>query len=112
MKIAGWTTLIYAVIVFIGGLIGHALSGSMASAIAGIGSSIILLASGIGVLLGKRAAIITALATTLILDAFFCYRFMLSFSFMPAGMMASLSLVTLMIQVAALRTSAGSHHAS
>ncbi len=112
MKIAGWTTVIYGIIVFIGGLIGYAVAGSMASVVAGVASSILLLGSGIGVVLGKRSAIIAALAVTLFLDGFFSYRFMLSFSFMPTGMMASLSLIALVIQVVALRTTAGSRRAS
>jgi uncharacterized membrane protein (UPF0136 family) len=103
MRIAGWTTIIYAVIVFVGGLIGHSLAGSNASLIAGIVFSILLVISGLGLLAHKKFGAIFALALTLILDGFFTYRFMLSFSFMPAGMMALLSLIVLGIQVYSLR---------
>jgi uncharacterized membrane protein (UPF0136 family) len=103
MKTAGWTTLCYAVLVFAGGWIGYATAGSIASVIAGVVFGLILLASGIGVILGKRHAILIALTATLILDAFFTYRFFSSFSFMPSGMMACLSLLVLIIQVTSLR---------
>lgn len=113
MKIAGWATISYAILLLIGGLIGYYKVGSAVSAIAGIASSTVLLACGLGVIYGKRYAIIISVAATLILDGFFSYRFMSSFSFMPAGMMALLSLITLLIQVVAIRKSGGSqHHAS
>ena len=103
MRIAGWTTIIYAVIVFVGGLVGHTLAGSKASLTAGIVFSILLIISGLGLLAHKKFGAILALALTLALDGFFTYRFMLSFSFMPAGMMALLSLIVLGIQVYSLR---------
>ncbi len=112
MKIAGWTSVVYAIIVFIGGMIGYATAGSSASAISGAVCGVLMLAAGIGTILGKRTAAMLALAITFILDGFFSYRFMLSFSFMPAGMMAVLTLAALIIQVVGLRRSAGSRHAS
>jgi uncharacterized membrane protein (UPF0136 family) len=105
MRIAGWTTIIYAIIVFVGGIVGHSLAGSRASLISGIVFSILLVISGLGLLFHRKFSAIFALALTLILDGFFTYRFMLSFSFMPAGMMALLTLIVLIIQVYSLRRS-------
>ena len=62
MRIAGWTTIIYAVIVFVGGLVGHSLAGSNASLIAGIVFSILLVISGLGLLAHKKFGAIFALA--------------------------------------------------
>lgn len=103
MRIAGWTTIIYAVLVFVGGLVGHTLAGSNASLIAGISFSILLVISGLALLAQQKFGAILALALTLILDGFFTYRFMMSFSFMPSGMMALISLIVLGIQVYSLR---------
>lgn len=112
MKSAGWATILFAIIVFIGGMIGYATAGSVASIISGITFSILLLIGGIGTLLGKKYLAILSVLVALLLDGFFTYRFFLSFSFMPAGMMALLSLVTLVFQVYGLRTSTGRRHAS
>lgn len=100
---AGWTTIIYAIIVFIGGMVGHKAAGSKASLISGLIFSILLLISGLGLLSHKKFGAIFALVLTLLLDGFFTYRFMLTFSFMPAGMMALLTLAVLCIQVYSLR---------
>ncbi len=112
MKSAGWATIFYAIIVFIGGMIGYAKAQSVASMACGISFGVLLLVGGIGTLLGKKYFAILSVALALILDGLFSYRFFLSFSFMPSGMMALLSLVTLMIQVYGLRNSTGRRHAS
>jgi len=103
MRIAGWTTIIYAIIVFVGGMVGHSVAGSKASLYSGIIFSILLVISGLSLLFHKKFGAIFSLALTLILDGFFSYRFMLSFSFMPSGMMALLTLIVLGIQVYSLR---------
>ncbi|MBS3905249.1 MAG: TMEM14 family protein [Simkania sp.] len=112
MKKAGWVTILLAVMVCLGGVIGYVKAGSPASIISGLIFGVLLLTGGIGTLLCKKSFAILALMTVLILDGFFTYRFFLSFSFMPAGLMALLSLVTLIIQVYGLRASTGRRHAS
>ncbi len=112
MKTAGWATVLLAIIVLIGGVVGFIMARSLASLIAGIGFGILLLIGGIGTLRGKKSFAILSVLCALILDGFFTYRFFLSFSFMPSGMMALLSLAILAIQVSGLRHSPGKRHTS
>lgn len=93
MHISGITTIVYALLVFIGGLIGFLKAHSKVSLFAGIIFGLALAITGIGVFKGCKIAYYSALSLTALLAAFFAYRFLLSYAFMPAGLMVVLSVI-------------------
>lgn len=97
MKMSAWVVLIYALFIFLGGMIGYNQAHSLSSLIAGTVSAILLLACGMGMFKKSTLAYTLALALILSLALFFGYRFVLTGKFMPAGMMIILSLLTLVI---------------
>lgn len=80
---------IYALFLFVGGLIGHYKAGSFASLV--MGSAFALVFGILAFQKGKVVNYIT-LGLTLVLLIFFGYRYSLSFKFMPAGLMCLLSM--------------------
>lgn len=103
MKISAWIILLYGLLVLVGGFIGHIQAGSTASLIMGGICGILLLLSSIGMFKNKLFPAYIAILLTLGLDGFFTYRFLLSFSFFPAGMMSLISLVVLLLIAYLLR---------
>ena len=95
MKAPGIVTLLFGLLVLGGGIIGYTTAGSMASLIAGSAFGLGLLASGLGVLRGRRLGLLAAPLLTLLLTTFFGYRFVQSGEFMPSGLMGVLGLVAL-----------------
>ena len=95
MKAPGIVILVYGLLVLGGGIIGYTASGSMASVIAGGVFGLGLLASGVGVLRSKDMGFLMAPILTVLLTAFFGYRFAQSGELMPSGLMAALGLVAL-----------------
>lgn len=97
MKPTGWIILAYALLVFLGGIFGYIKAGSTISLIMGVVFAVALSTSAFAMFNEKRVGFTGAAATTLILAAFFLYRFAISFNFMPAGLMTLLSLLVLAI---------------
>lgn len=97
MKRTGWIILTYALLVFLGGIFGYIKAGSTASLIMGVIFAVALSTSAFFMFNEKRFGFIMAAATTLLLAAFFVYRFFLSYHFMPAGLMSLLSLIVLAV---------------
>jgi uncharacterized membrane protein (UPF0136 family) len=101
---AGQVSLgIYALLLAVGGIIGYTKAGSRPSLIAGLTSAVAaLIAMGLSyqnATLGMSLAAILAL----LLAAFFGYRFLAKTrKFMPAGLLAAVSLVILAITLAVL----------
>lgn len=95
MKAAAWIILIYGIVVLVGGVIGHLQAGSAASLITGASFGILLLLSSIGMFRDHLFPTYAALILTLLLDAFFTYRWVLTMKFFPAGIMSLLSLIVL-----------------
>jgi uncharacterized membrane protein (UPF0136 family) len=96
---------LYGILILIGGVIGHVKAGSQASLYMGvISGALLLLASG-GMFSKKhfKKGVYFALILTLLLDAFFSYRFMSTMKFMPSGMLALVSLGVMAGLVACLR---------
>ncbi len=103
MRFAGWSVLIYAVLVALGGVIGYICAHSTTSLFASIPFSIALLLCTPGLFRSKRPAFFVSLILVLILDAFFTYRFSISLLWMPSGMMMVISLITLSSLVYGIR---------
>lgn len=100
MKFNAWTVLIYALLIFMGGIMGHIKAQSTVSLIMGVSFAIGL---GLGAWLmfkSNKAGYFLSLLLTLTLGAFFAYRYSLTQSFMPAGLMCILSALVLIILIA------------
>lgn len=91
MRLTGWIVLIYALIVFLGGIFGYIKAESVPSLIAGVLFAVILSTGAFALMNEKWIGMQIAIATTVLLGAFFLYRFTLSYKFMPAGLMVVLS---------------------
>ncbi|MBS0615550.1 MAG: TMEM14 family protein [Verrucomicrobia bacterium] len=83
--------LLYAIIILVGGFIGHIKSGSTASLIAGLSCGILLLGSWWAMVQDFRWGWGGAMAVSLILLIFFTLRYFKTHSFMPPGFLALLS---------------------
>ncbi len=103
-QVAGQIALgVYAVLLAVGGVVGYTKAGSRPSLIAGLGSAVAavlalvlsFLNSGWGLGLGALLAILLAV--------FFGYRFAVKTrKFMPAGLLAVVSLIVLAVTILAL----------
>lgn len=87
----GYLVLIYALIIFAGGIIGYVKAGSMPSIIMGTIFGTLLAGSAIGMLRHRHIGKYAALGLTFALIAFFTYRYMVTGKFMPAGLMSVIS---------------------
>jgi uncharacterized membrane protein (UPF0136 family) len=85
---------LYGILILVGGIIGHIKAGSNASLVMGVVFGLLLLLSSVGMLSKKyfKKGVYFALILTLVLDAFFSYRFLATMKFMPSGMLALVSL--------------------
>lgn len=99
MKPAAWVVMFYGIITLIGGVMGHLKSMSTASLIMGGIFGIMLILASIGMFKNKLFSAYFAILLTLVLDAFFTYRFFLTYKFFPAGFMSILSLVVLIVMI-------------
>lgn len=97
MKLAGWITVIYALLVIGGGIMGYVKAGSTTSVVMGSIFGLLLLLSAFGIIAKMTPAAYLAILLTLILDAIFTYRWLITFKFMPAGLMSIISFVVLII---------------
>lgn len=93
----GWVVLIFALIVFLGGIVGYVNAGSVASLVMGVAFATLLSVSAFAIFNGKTLGYYTALLGSSLLAAFFLYRFVSSFKLMPAGLMCLLSVAVLTI---------------
>lgn len=99
MKAAGWITSLYGLFILIGGIIGQVKAGSTTSFVMGAFFGVILIMSGVGMVKNKLFPAYLGILSMLVLDAIFTYRFLITMSFMPAGL---LCLITLVVLVAVL----------
>jgi len=91
MKKEAYVLLGYALFVMIGGMVGFAKAHSVPSLIAGTSFALLMAGSGIALLKNFPAGLYVGMAGSAVLTAFFAYRFLGSYKFMPAGMMFLLS---------------------
>jgi len=94
---------VYGVIMILGGIAGFARVGSKASLISGVGFGLMLLLSGIGVWNGSQNSLIMAILIALLLVVLFAIRYVKKRRFMPAGVLAILSLMAVVMFTLALK---------
>ncbi|MBE9189281.1 hypothetical protein IQ230_02630 [Gloeocapsopsis crepidinum LEGE 06123] len=102
MNIAIIAAIAYGIITIVGGIIGYTKARSTASLISGIISGLLLFAGAILYLQGQAWGFTLALITTAILVVVFTIRFVKTRKFMPAGLMLTLGVLTLIIMVSQL----------
>ncbi len=102
MNVAIIAAIAYGIIAIIGGIIGYTQARSTASLISGIVSGLLLIAGGVFYLQGQAWGFLLALVVTAILVVVFTIRFVKTRKFMPAGLMLTLGVLTLVIMVSQL----------
>ena len=95
-----WT---YGMLMMLGGIMGYLKVGSKASLLSGVGMGLALLASGYGVWHGSRDSLIISVVIAALLVALFAMRLVKTKRFMPAGVLAILSLAAVVIFGMALK---------
>jgi uncharacterized membrane protein (UPF0136 family) len=98
-----YVVCVYALFILAGGIIGHA-HGSTASLVMGVVFGVLLLTAAAGMFAKKKWGVYFALVLTLILDAFFTYRFVATLKFMPPGMLSLVSLGVMLLLVRNIRS--------
>jgi uncharacterized membrane protein (UPF0136 family) len=97
MKYKGISVLIYSLLVLIGGILGYVKAQSAVSLMTGVLSSLFLCVGAFSLFKGKKLGFYLSTILTALLGVFFAYRFALTHSFMPAGLMCILSAIILII---------------
>lgn len=97
MKKTAIVIFTYALLVFLGGMIGYFYSGSSASLISASVFGTLLLFSAILCFKKKPIGYPSAFALSLILEVVFIWRFVKTQNFMPAGFLGFISLIVLII---------------
>jgi uncharacterized membrane protein (UPF0136 family) len=95
-SLINFITITYAIMLFIGGLIGFFKAHSTASLLTGTISSVIVISAWQLCSKKPRAGYLFISAISLILFMFFLIRFTKSYAFMPGGLMLILSTITLL----------------
>ena len=104
MKAASWITLIFGILIFLGGLMGHVKAASTVSLVTGSVFGLFLVLASFGMFRDHLLPAYFALILTLILDAVFTYRWLLTFKFMPSGLMSLISFGVLIALLVLLRS--------
>gem|GEM_PF-3004493 len=85
----------YAIFILIGGIAGYFKASSLSSLSVAISCTSLLFMALWGFCKKKRWGMPLAFGTTLLLDLIFNYRFLLTFKFLPSGLLSLVSLVVL-----------------
>jgi uncharacterized membrane protein (UPF0136 family) len=88
---------VYGAIMMLGGIAGYVKVHSKASLISGVGMGLALVASGFGVWNGSFNSAVVAVVIAALLVVLFAIRFAKTRRFMPAGMLAVLSVVAVVV---------------
>jgi len=99
----GIIILVYSILVFTGGLMGFIMKHSLPSLIAGSLFGLSLLFTSIKTFAMRKWGLYASFGLILFLDAFFSYRFVISYALFPAGVMLLVSTTTLVILLLKLR---------
>lgn len=97
MKYTGILIIVYSIIVLLGGLIGYLMADSLPSLISGVVFGAALFTCGMGILKSNATAFLISIALTAVLAVFFVYRYWMTAKMMPAGMMAVISGIILLL---------------
>lgn len=97
MRCQAYVVLVYGLLLLVGGMIGFAKAHSYPSLYMGSLSAILVITSAVFMLKGVARASYFALGLSALLAIFFTYRFIFTMKFMPAGLMAILSIITVLI---------------
>lgn len=92
-----YSTVIYALIILIGGVIGFVKAGSIPSLAMGVVFASLLILTALQVHKKMIIGVYLSAILTGFLALFFCYRFFSSYKFMPAGLILLLSLINLAV---------------
>lgn len=93
MKLRASIVLFYGILLLVGGFIGFLKAGSIASLIMGGISAVLAISSAVSMFKNRAIGSVAAIALSVILSIFFSYRYSLTLTFMPSGLMAVLSLL-------------------
>jgi uncharacterized membrane protein (UPF0136 family) len=94
---AAYVVLVYGVLVIAGGIMGYAKAKSKPSLIAGGLFGIIAMVGALLILQKSASGFYISLAASFLLLIFFSRRFGATKKFMPAGLMMTLSLITVLV---------------
>jgi uncharacterized membrane protein (UPF0136 family) len=101
--IAGQITLgVYAVLLAVGGAIGYTKAGSKPSLIAGLGSAVATILALVLSFQNAKWGMALGCLVALLLAYFFGHRFATKRKFMPAGLLAVVSVIVLAVTILAL----------
>ena len=103
MKKTGPLVLIYGLLVFAGGLIGHYKSQSRPSLISGVVFGLLLMGSAGAIIKKNHWGQWSALLLAFVLDFFFTWRFAQTLKVFPSGIMSLLSLAMVGILALSIR---------
>jgi uncharacterized membrane protein (UPF0136 family) len=103
MKKTAWIIFLYALLILIGGIIGHVHSASLASLISGLSFGILLLVASGLIFMKQPFGYWMALALSILLEGFFTWRFAKTLKFLPAGLLSLISLVVIIIVALKIR---------
>lgn len=103
METTALVVLIYGALVLAGGVMGYVKAKSLPSLISGLAFGLALLVCGLGMLQGARASAGAAVGLAVALLAVMGIRFAKTKKFMPAGLIALLSVIVVVMIVAAMR---------
>lgn len=97
MKLKAVVTLIYSLLVIVGGLMGYVKANSLPSLIMGSVFGLLLLLCAIAIFRESVLGHFSAIGISIILLSFFTYRFFQTYSLMPAGLMIMVSVMLLIV---------------
>lgn len=103
MRLISIFTIIYGVLVIIGGIIGYISAASTPSLVMGTSFGVIIIASGLGMFYRLNWGFSLALLALFILTIFFTYKFIVTMKAMPAGIMLALSLIMISLLLKKLK---------
>ena len=103
LSVAG--TILYGILAIVGGIIGYRKAGSKISLLSGVISGFLLIFSGLFALQVKTWGLTLGAAVAGLLVIVFAFRLVKTRKFMPAGLMAVLGLLVLLLILNQLLTS-------
>ena len=93
--------IVFGALTIVGGIVGYAKAGSVASIIAGSITGVLLLVAAFVMPEHRVAGLATALIVSLLLAAYFVRKYLSTGAVMPAGMMSVLSVIGIIVVILA-----------